>query len=666
MTPQVHQRCELQTKLVLFVAIVCTVAVGQIAGYYGRPTSRLEEVINKAAWLFNNEENLMKHRFNKGIDKLVPDFETAEPGILEAVNRPLDNITESLGHPSRVINWIKAVARQRNVQASISTILSTDLARRLSLTCPFIKPTDCSVKERYRRVDGSCNNLAQPLWGAGFTPMARQLPAQYETGVINGIMRKDMPRSKGVNGGPLPSARVISNNVHESSNRLPENAVTMAFVFFGQQTAHDVTDTAFERGEREQLNMVSSFIDASNMYGHTEEVLTELRGEEGQLESSEPDQLPLQMHPNRKASEKGFNFLNAGDERVGEVTGLTAVTTVWQREHNRIARQLAKFPRFASMSNKKARNDAIFYETRKLVIAIKQHITYNEFLRLTVGPERMNKYKISPLTSGYFTGYDSSVNPTLSNVMVVAAHRFGHSLLRSVLSVRTEQYTSSSDVLLLKNVFWRPSNYLMYENGFQRGVVTDPAEMCDRHIIPDVRNHLFETAHGNGEDLVARNVARGRDHGVPSYNAYRTLMGLSSASTFTTNSTNGFPDIPFEVVRKLREIYSSPGDVDVFTGGISETPVGGGVIGPLFAELMALQYEKLRVGDRFWYENQEHGFSPAQLAEIRKVTMSRLMCDNVAGVTQIQPRAFLIPTSSGANDRVSCDQIPSLDLSKWQ
>ena len=50
--------------------------------------------------------------------------------------------------------------------------------------------------------------------------------------------------------------------------------------------------------------------------------------------------------------------------------------------------------------------------------------------------------------------------------------------------------------------------------------------------VPQVRNHLFEerqqTARGlryRGMDLVALNVQRGRDHGLPGYNKYRTICG---------------------------------------------------------------------------------------------------------------------------------------------
>ncbi|ELU15915.1 hypothetical protein CAPTEDRAFT_128664, partial [Capitella teleta] len=44
-------------------------------------------------------------------------------------------------------------------------------------------------------------------------------------------------------------------------------------------------------------------------------------------------------------------------------------------------------------------------------------------------------------------------------------------------------------------------------------------------------------------------------------------------------------------------------DIDIFAGGISESPLAGGMVGETFSCLMGEQFEKLRKGDRFWFEN---------------------------------------------------------------
>lgn len=52
--------------------------------------------------------------------------------------------------------------------------------------------------------------------------------------------------------------------------------------------------------------------------------------------------------------------------------------------------------------------------------------------------------------------------------------------------------------------------------------------------------------------------------------------------------------------------YRSPHDIDLYAGGISETPVRGGILGPTFSCLLAYQFSLYKHGDRFWYENNDH------------------------------------------------------------
>jgi hypothetical protein len=93
--------------------------------------------------------------------------------------------------------------------------------------------------------------------------------------------------------------------------------------------------------------------------------------------------------------------------------------TLFNREHNRIAVQLAKL-------NPSWNDETVYQETRRIVIAQLQHIVYNEFLPLISGDTSLAPLK----TNSYYTGYDSTINPSLYNEFTTAAFRFGHSLIR--------------------------------------------------------------------------------------------------------------------------------------------------------------------------------------------------------------------------------------------
>lgn len=53
---------------------------------------------------------------------------------------------------------------------------------------------------------------------------------------------------------------------------------------------------------------------------------------------------------------------------------------------------------------------------------------------------------------------------------------------------------------------------------------------------------------------------------------------------------------------KLFASRRSPHDVDIYTGGLAEMPVKGGIIGPLLTCLIGDQFVRIKRGDSFWYE----------------------------------------------------------------
>jgi peroxidase len=70
---------------------------------------------------------------------------------------------------------------------------------------PFLSGVECRPG-KYRRVDGLCNNLVHPTWGAANTPFQRLIGPLYSDSISS-------PRLS-VTGHDLPLARVVSRTIH--------------------------------------------------------------------------------------------------------------------------------------------------------------------------------------------------------------------------------------------------------------------------------------------------------------------------------------------------------------------------------------------------------------------------------------------------------------------
>ena len=92
-----------------------------------------------------------------------------------------------------------------------------------------------------------------------------------------------------------------------------------------------------------------------------------------------------------------------------------------------------------------------------------------------------------------------------------------------------------------------------------------------------------------GADLLALNIQRGRDHGLPGYNAYRKACGLRQLTNWRQRPT----EVSKEYWKKLKEVYNTVDDIDIYVGGVGETSVKGGVVGPTFACLISDQVSKV-------------------------------------------------------------------------
>ena len=85
-------------------------------------------------------------------------------------------------------------------------------------------------------------------------------------------------------------------------------------------------------------------------------------------------------------------------------------------------------------------------------------------------------------------------------------------------------------------------------NNILEGLADQKGEDWDNVFAEDIVNHLLETQdpdtgelNHDGMDLIAINIQRGRDHGIPGYNEMREICGLGKASDFSDFSQEMLP-----------------------------------------------------------------------------------------------------------------------------
>ena len=162
-------------------------------------------------------------------------------------------------------------------------------------------------------------------------------------------------------------------------------------------------------------------------------------------------------------------------------------------------------------------------------------------------------------------------------------------------------------------------------------------------------------------DLMAINIQRARDHVLPGYTHYREVLGLGAVNSFDDLSDT----FSSEQIARFKLVYKNVKDGDIFTVAISEVPMNGSVLGSVNTHIILKQFGKFRSGDRFWYERDDHltGFTLQQLDEIRKVTLARVMCDNLDGATRIQRWVF--KTLETGQSVVDCADLDYVDLKEF-
>lgn len=407
-----------------------------------------------------------------------------------------------------------------------------------------------------------------------------------------------------------------------------------------------------------------------------------------------------------------------GNPRANENAYVVAIATIFHRHHNWWAKRLYEYElaHGASVSD-----EEIFLEARKWNIATYQHVVFEEWL-----PQMLNR----PVP--IYRGYDTSVTVQISNIFQSAAGRYGHTQVTPGAYVRDGtgefKYTQSDGVqdefdrtkpfldangvnryraatntsfraIRTCNSLFRPRAHVDQRSvtktfiksaGEKRaedkqypgargaqsdeivmGLASQVTELEDNIITPDLRGFVFGALSSSRRDLMAINIMRGRDHGLPDYNTARAHYGLKQRKTFDEICEGVNPNCA-AVASGLRRVYGQTSNdgsnrawsvavacqpklddckftdnvdaVDIWPGGILETNAYQGHPGELFRAIMLEQWTRIRNGDRFWYENPNNGLFASRFEiddELREYNSLRFQ----------RPRASSDPLDAEARPR---------------
>jgi peroxidase len=571
------------------------------------------------------------------------------------------------------LNWVKAIAALTATLATCSPLAAKEgdlhnperpsgpgiprpKTRPEVPTTPSALPAENESRQEasilfpgeVRSIDGRENNEDHPEWGAAESPFLRLFPSDYDDGASSPA------------GPHLPSARAISNAVMDQEGSTPNARGATDYLWqWGQFLDHDITETPaidpaepfnievpagdpwfdpngtgtmetpmnrsyYEEidGVREQVNEITAFIDASNVYGSSEERAFALRALDGSgklktTASDNGDLLPYNFSGLDNAGGPSPLYFLAGDVRANEQLGLTAMHTLFVREHNHWALTYRDM-------NPETSGEECYQFARMIVGAEMQRITYHEFLPLILG---------RPLPD--YQGYRPDLNPGIANSFATGGYRFGHSLLSSTL-LRVDAQGDEIDAghLSLADAFFNPSH--IEEEGIDpvlRGLAAQACEELDAKMIDEVRNLLFGPPGSGGLDLAALNIQRGRDHGLPSYNSMRETLNQPPARTW--REVNPDP----EIADQLSSAYENVEDIECWVGMLCEPQMPGAMVGPLLHRVLTNQFMRLRDGDRFWYQNH----LPQELIQlVEDQTLAGIIRRNTEIGDELPPNVFLI------------------------
>ncbi|KAK3286283.1 hypothetical protein CYMTET_6151 [Cymbomonas tetramitiformis] len=387
---------------------------------------------------------------------------------------------------------------------------------------------------------------------------------------------------------------------------------------------------------------------------------------------------------------------SVGDVRGNENIGLLSMQTVFMREHNRLAGIL-------SQMNPTWSDEDVYQEARKIVGAEMQIVTYKEYHPANMGSNAFEFGSIggrngdtprdhlqchsknagdSNDRDGIFRTpsgrlaescdwYDDTMPADTLNEFSTAGFRLGHTQVADAFERYDDQWRSHPNGhVLLRHAFFNSSKVLL-EGGVEpiiRGLTNQVCHGHDLKLVYDLGRDLFGPPGPKGLDLVALNIQRGRDHGLPTFNAFRERYfgkGRGSIRNFSIkhHEDKGFfdkfldPNNGFErdILMALSKAYNGRFDqLDAWVGFLAERRLFGWEWGVTLSRLLAEQFKRYRNGDRFFWTNRGV-FTLPQRRALSQVSLAGIICAN-SNINELQPNVFKLDIAAG-NSRKECRRL---------
>ncbi|KAK7078572.1 hypothetical protein SK128_000963 [Halocaridina rubra] len=371
-------------------------------------------------------------------------------------------------------------------------------------------------------------------------------------------------------------------------------------------------------GHRETLSTVSTFLDASPVYGPTDAIaFSKKTGYFGYLRAPESEEdEDTKDRGSKKTPKKKSETTKCGAPEslkgcfdISDDAWVEGIKLLLIKEHNRLADALTELnPHF---------DDSLLYnEARRMVIAEYDHITYGEYLPILMGENLHKKHALNPGAEGPGAGYIKEVNPgVLANFATIS--------------------------------YRNPSMHTEWKQEW------GPTELIESSHYDAVKEDAYH-------DLLALDIQRGRDQGVVGYLVWRRFCDNDKPYNTWEDLEKGLSK---DIVADLKTFYHDEiDDIDPQVA-VLEAPLEGAIIGKTLSCLVADQFARLKTGNRLYWEHESSMMTVEQKMWVKSTSLARLLCTNLH-LHAVPKNAFLPPSEK--NPLVPCSELQTPPIEAWK